>query len=108
MDSCRRFRDFAEDRHFVLGGHKLPFMGLPDRMRQLIENHEGALDRLRSALVQPLSAGQTFLPIFKREIGGGEYGLALVEAYAHCLHLWHRGEATRHLSDEGAWLFQMR
>ena len=107
MESCHRFAAMAEDRHFVLGGHKLPFVGLPTRMRQLIENHEGALARLRKALTSPLSAGEVFTPIFKREIGGGEYGLALVEAYAHCLFLWHAGEVTRALGDDGAFRFQM-
>ena len=27
----------------MLGGHKLPFTGLPKRMEQLIDNHHGAL-----------------------------------------------------------------
>ncbi|MEM7296310.1 MAG: MBL fold metallo-hydrolase, partial [Pseudomonadota bacterium] len=58
---------------------------------------------------EPRSAGECFGPIFKREISGGEYGLALGEALAHCLYLWHAGEADRQTRvGDGAWIFQMR
>ena len=76
-------------------------------MRQLQENHEGALDRLSRHLAEPRTAAECFQPLFMREIGGGEYGLALVEAMAHCLHLWHEGQATRVRRDDGAWLWQV-
>ena len=90
----------------MLGGHKLPFIGLAPRMRQLIENHHSALDRLHAHLSHPLSAGECFAPLFKRKIGDAEYGLALVEAMAHCLHLWHIGRATRDMRADGAYAFQ--
>jgi hypothetical protein len=76
-------------------------------MRQLHENHEGALERLARHLAQPRTAAECFPPLFLREIGAGEYGLALVEAMAHCLHLWHRGIATRERQEDGAWLWRV-
>jgi len=106
LESCARFADMAREDHFVLGGHKLPFTGLPLRMQQLIENHHGALKRLEEFLDTPKAAGDCFAPLFKRKIGSGEYGLALVEAYAHCQHLWKAGRASRTLSEEGAYLYQ--
>ena len=108
MESCTTFKTVATGRELVLPGHKLPFYGLSSRLDQLIENHESALDRLRSHLETPQTAGECFLPLFKREIRGGEYGLALVEAMAHCLHLWHLGDVTRARRDDGAWLWQMK
>ena len=107
LASCRRFTEHAAPEQLVLPGHKLPFTGLPTRLDQLIENHAGALDRLRSHLSEPKTAAECFLPIFKREITGDAYGLALVEAMAHCLHLWHQGEATRSRRDDGAWLWHV-
>jgi len=107
LEACAHLAPFATEEQLVLPGHKLPFTGLPTRLRQLAENHEGALDRLRRHLTEPRSAAECFLPIFKREIGDGEYGLALVEAMAHCLHLWHAGEASRERRDDGAWAFRM-
>lgn len=101
--SCRRLAPFATEDQLVLPGHKLPYTGLPMRMRQLEENHEGALDRLAGHLRMPRTAAECFAPLFLREIGPSEYGLALVEAMAHCLHLWHRGLAERERGEDGAW-----
>lgn len=105
LTSCRRFSEVATTRQLVLPGHKLPYRGLPLRIVQLIENHHGALDRLETHLREPHTAGDSFLPLFGREIGEGEYGLALAEALAHCLHLWHMGRAERWLDGE-RWLFR--
>jgi glyoxylase-like metal-dependent hydrolase (beta-lactamase superfamily II) len=108
LAACERLAPHATECQLVLPGHKLPYRGLPLRIEQLIGNHHGALNRLRECLVRPRTAAECFEPLFKRKIGTGEYGLALVEAMAHCLHLWHRGEATRTRRGDGAWLWQLR
>ncbi|MGR3367843.1 MAG: MBL fold metallo-hydrolase [Sagittula sp.] len=106
LDACERLSVLAREDHLVLGGHKLPFHGLPARMGQLISNHHGALERLEDFLSEPATAAGCFQPLFMRRIGAGEYGLALVEAMAHCLHLWHTGRATREVTEDGRWLFR--
>lgn len=106
LEACGRFAELAHESHLVLAGHKLPFTGLPVRMRQLIENHHGALDRLRAHLATPRTAAECFAPLFKRRIDEGTYGLALVESVAHLNHLLHAGEVTRSRSADGAWLWQ--
>lgn len=104
--SCKQFQAHATDEQLVLGGHKIPYTGLPKRLEQMIENHHSALARLLEHLDEPRSAGQCFKPLFKREIGRGEYGLALVEAVAHLNHLQQTGQASRRLSPDGVYLFQ--
>lgn len=109
LSSCRRFVEIAEDRHLVLPGHKLPFTGLPMRLRQMIDNHLGALDRLRNHLAAgPRTATECFPPLFKRPIGEGEYGLALVESVAHLNHLLHRNEVARTVREDGAWSWTLK
>jgi glyoxylase-like metal-dependent hydrolase (beta-lactamase superfamily II) len=108
LEACGRLSLLAREDHLVLGGHKLPFTGLPVRMRQLIENHHGALDRLRAHLDRPRTAADCFAPLFKRRIDRGTYGLALVEAVAHLNHLHQAGEITRHRRADGAWLWQVK
>lgn len=108
LSSCRRFAGIAEDRHFVLPGHKLPFSGLPDRLSQLIENHTSALDRLRDHLLTPRHAVECFTPVFGREIAGSAYGLAMVEAVGHLNHLLALGEVERQMSANGAWLWRLK
>lgn len=106
LDSCRAFMAHATDTQLVLPGHKLPFTGLPFRLSQMVENHESALTRLLAHLSTPKTAAQCFPPLFKREIGSAEHGLALVEAIAHLNCLLRRGHVTRHLTAQGAWAWQ--
>ena len=106
LEACERFLPMARDDQLVLGGHKLPFVGLPFRLHQLIENHHGALRRLQEFLQDPHAASECFPTLFKRRIGSGEYGLALVEAVAHVNHLYQQGLVSRSRRDDGAWLYQ--
>ncbi|MEM6304550.1 MAG: MBL fold metallo-hydrolase [Pseudomonadota bacterium] len=107
LEACERLAPLARADHLVLGGHKLPFTGLPRRMAQLIDNHHSALARLSDFIAEPKAASECFAPLFKRRIGEGEYGLALVEAVAHLSHLHQTGAATRSLRDsDGAWVYQ--
>ena len=106
--ACRTLQPFATDDHLVLPGHKLPFTGLPHRLRQMIDNHDHALDRLRDHLeTAPRTASECFAPLYKREIDAGTYGLALVEAVAHLNHLLALGEVTREQRSDGAWLWSL-
>lgn len=106
LTSCAKLRDHVGDAEpLVLPGHKLPFHGAAFRLTQLIENHEHALDRILDALDTPKTAAQLFLPIFKREIGGAQYGLALAESVAHMNYLHQSGRVRR--SDRGgAWMYE--
>ncbi|WP_159965332.1 MBL fold metallo-hydrolase [Profundibacterium mesophilum] len=105
ITACTRLLDCARDDQLVLPGHKLPFTGLPYRLRNLIDNHHAALGRLTDFLATAHSAAECFDLLYRRPIRGGEYGLALVEAMAHCQHLHHRGIAWRRERADGAWIF---
>lgn len=106
LESCARLRRVAGVADpLVLPGHKLPFRGAAFRLTQLMENHERALERVLAALESgPRSAAELFEPIFKREIGGSQYGLALAESVAHMNHLYRTGRVSRSLRD-GAWSY---
>jgi glyoxylase-like metal-dependent hydrolase (beta-lactamase superfamily II) len=106
LASCARLSAFARPDHLVLPGHKLPFTGLPLRLAQMMENHHSALRRLIAHLSEPRRASDCFLPLFKRQIGPAEYGLALVEAVAHLNHLTASGQAVREMGADGAWLWR--
>lgn len=106
LESCKRLSRFSNADQLVLPGHKLPYTGLPTRFKQLIDNHKGALSRLLGHLSTPRTASECFAPLFKRNIGSSEYGLALVEAVAHLNHLLIRGDVTREMREDGAWVWQ--
>jgi len=106
LTSCRRFQEVADDPHLVLPGHKLPFSGLPLRLAQKIASHEAALARLLAHLANPTRAVDCFGALYRRSLGPDDFGLALAETLAHlnCLH--RQGQIIRHLSAEGAWIWQ--
>ena len=106
LESCTRLAVPAHADQLVLPGHKLPFAGLPFRLGQMIENHHAALARLYTHLATPQVAVDCFVPLFRRQIGDGEHGLALVEAVAHLNHLHQVGRITRQRRADGAWLWQ--
>ncbi len=106
MAAVEGYVPHARADHLVLPGHKLPYTGLPTRLRQMADNHHGALARLLADLAQPRRATECFSALFKREIGDGEYGLALVEAIAHLNYLLRRGQVSRSLGDDGAWIWR--
>ncbi|WP_340107143.1 MBL fold metallo-hydrolase [Pikeienuella sp. HZG-20] len=108
LASCKKFLPLAKERHLALPGHNRPFTGLPKRLGQLIENHHGAIRRLRKRLVEPATAIECFDAIFKRPIKDGEFGLAMVEAIAHLNHMAATGEAERRLAPDGAYRFQLK
>ena len=91
-----------------MGGHKLPFTGLPLRLTQMIENHEGALERLKDWLSDEKTAAECFPPLFKRQIDEGTFGLALVETIAHLNHLRHKGQISRVMREDGAWVYKAK
>ena len=106
IESCERLAQYAHAGQLVLPGHKMPFRGLPARLRQLVGNHHGALERLLERLERPHLATECFDVLFKRKIDSGSFGLALVESMAHLNHLHHLGEVTRKRDDNGAWVWQ--
>ena len=108
LASTQAFAPFATKDQLVLPGHKLPYRGLPFRLAQMVANHESALARLRAHLAVPSTATECFAPLFRREIGAGEYGLALVEAVAHLNYLLQRGEVSRSMRHDGAWVWVIR
>lgn len=109
LEACERLSLLVHPDNLVLGGHKLPFTGLPKRMEQLIDNHHGCLKRLLAYIDTPKSGSECFAPLFKRKIGEAEYGLALVEAVAHLSHLYQTGLATRTMREtDGAWVYQAK
>ena len=108
LESCRALAVHACEEQLVLPGHKLPFTGLPFRLLQMVENHDQALDRLLEHLRIPRTAAGCFAPLFRREIGPAQHGLALVETIAHLNCLLRRGEVLRSLNPAGAWEWERR
>ena len=89
----------------MLPGHKLPYTGLPLRLAQMIENHDGALRDL-PRISTSADRRRLLRAALQAPDRPAEYGLAMAEAVAHLNHLLHAGTVSRTRRDDGAWLWQ--
>jgi glyoxylase-like metal-dependent hydrolase (beta-lactamase superfamily II) len=102
INSCRKLGAAIPAEALTLPSHNEPFEGLHDRLNNLIEGHEKALNRIMSRLRQePRRAVDLFGALFARKIGPDLIGMATGEAIAHANCLIGRGLAKRSVDAEG-------
>lgn len=102
ISSCAKLRDAIPADVLTLPAHNEPFLGLHDRLNNLIEGHEKALARVLHRLKQsPKRAVDLFGALFARKIGPDLVGMATGEAIAHANCLIGRGLARRVVDAEG-------
>lgn len=76
----------------VLSGHRLPFVGLHERVAALLAHHEARCDLILRACAEAPRTVWDLLPVlFPRRLDPHETGFALSEALAHVNHLAARG-----------------
>ncbi len=76
------------DTTLVLPAHNEPFTGIQERVRQMMEDHTGKLDRLKEHIAAaPRTATECFEILFKRKLSGLEYGMGTGEVLAHLRYL---------------------
>ena len=98
MDSHDKFLDLAPDT-FVLPAHNLPFYGVRERLRELINHHEDRMLDVEEHCVEPQPANALLPVLFKRKLDARQTMMALGEAIAHCHLLMHRNRLERNLVD---------
>ncbi len=99
LDSLERLRSLPSDT-LVLPSHGSPFYGLRHRIDDLRAHHEAQIAKLLSACVVPKSAYDVLRVLFRRELAGMHFMLALGEAVAHLEYLAHRGDLQRQTRGE--------
>jgi glyoxylase-like metal-dependent hydrolase (beta-lactamase superfamily II) len=104
MESHDKLLSTPEDT-FVLPAHNLPFFGVRERLRQLINHHEERMLALEEFCVEPQTANALLPVLFKRKLDPGQAMMALGEAIAHCHLLMYRDRIERTLHEDGAYRF---
>ena len=104
MDSHDKFLDIPADT-FVLPAHNLPFYGVRERLRDLINHHEDRMLAIEEYCVKPSTAKELLPVLFKRKLDPRQTMMALGEAIAHCHLLMHRNRLERALDDDGVYMF---
>ena len=104
MESHDKLLSTPEDT-FVLPAHNLPFFGVRERLRQLIDHHEERMLALEEFCVEPQTANALLPVLFKRKLDSRQTMMALGEAIAHCHLLMYRDRIERTLHEDGAYRF---
>ena len=94
LASLTRLEDRVGDETLVLPSHNAPFVGLHERLRELIIGHEDALRRVHGFIADRRRAIDLFELLFRRKVGLAQQGLATGESVAHLNCLIGRGLAA--------------
>jgi len=106
--SCSRIRERLPENLLVLPAHQTPFYGLHERLTQLIESHERALEQLYAFLAEPRRVVDCFVVLFNREIDDSVVQMASGEAHAHLNCLINRRLARMEMDSDGVMWFTQR
>ncbi len=104
MESHDKFLDTPEET-FVLPAHNLPFHGIRERLRELINHHEDRMLAIEETCDEPRTAKELLPVLFKRALNVRQTMMALGEAVAHCHLLMHRNRLRRNLDQDGRYRF---
>ncbi len=105
--SCKKLRAALPNDVLVLPSHNEPFIGLHERLDNLIDGHERALQRVLHRLSQgPKRAVDLFVALFARRIGPELQGMATGEAIAHLNCLIGRGLARAVADEQGVLYYE--
>ena len=83
INSCERFREILPSNLLVLPAHESLYEGVHERLTELIDWHEVALDKLYDLCAEPQRAVDTFPALFRSKITDMSYFPATGEAIAH-------------------------
>lgn len=104
-ESLKPYRSLPQDTT-VLPSHDGPFLGLHERIDQLLTHHENRLGKTLDACRQPKTLAQIMPSLFRRKLDIHNTGFALGEALAHVNHLWRLGELSREADSNGVWYYR--
>nr|WP_241664596.1 MBL fold metallo-hydrolase [Ningiella ruwaisensis] len=107
LATLKQFKSLSADT-VVLPSHKLPFIGLHQRVDELVSHHHAHLAALLKACKQARTVKQCLPVLFDRELNPHNLFFAIAEALAHLNYLVYCGQCTRELNDKGQWLFKAR
>ena len=94
------------DETFVLPAHNLPFFGVRERLRELIDHHEDRMLAIEEHCASQSATAKELLPVlFARELDPRQMMMALGEAIAHTHLLVHRNRLKRNLDKDGVYQF---
>ena len=106
LTSLRELRDHLPSDVLVLPSHGKPFRGAPERLNELIAEHEDGLDKLLELCAEPKRTIDTFSALFKGRISESNLMMATGESVAHLNYLLDQGRLEMTTDDNGVNWYQ--
>ena len=101
LDSCAKLETLLPTDTLVLPAHNEPFRGAKLRLKELIDGHESAMEKVVDMCAAPQRAVDLFPALFRTRITSGNYLMATGESLAHLNCLRSRGALTRNADKDG-------
>lgn len=103
LDSLTYLKSRIPEDVLVLPAHDAPFLGLHDRLDELLDHHRVSLEKLVRQLHEPKRVVDVFSTLFKRTVTREIMSLATGEAVAHLNHLLSTRGVIRECDPAGVW-----
>jgi len=106
LDSCSKLEALLPPETLVLPAHNEPFRGAKLRLKELIDGHEDAMEKVVALCETPQRAVDLFPALFRTRITSGNYLMATGESLAHLNCLRARAALDRTADADGVdWYF---
>jgi glyoxylase-like metal-dependent hydrolase (beta-lactamase superfamily II) len=103
LTSLERLKARIPHDVLVLPSHNSPFLGLHERLDQLLEHHRYSLEQLLAELSGRQRVVDVFKVLFKRPVTADIMNMATGEAVAHLNYLLFKNQAARERDPSGVW-----
>lgn len=105
LQSHRKLMQLPADT-LVFPAHNKPFLGLHERLQQLIDHHEERLQVVETLCAEPRTAAELMPLMFHRPVPDSQFTMALGECLAHLHLLMQRGRIERRLDTDGLYRYR--
>jgi glyoxylase-like metal-dependent hydrolase (beta-lactamase superfamily II) len=105
LDALNKMKQFDVER--VLPSHGEPFVGVQERIEQIIQHHEKRIDQLLDHIATWTSVYQACCHLFgNKNLNVHDLRFAIGETVAHLEYLVHQGVVNKLEDQSGWWLYQ--
>ncbi|WP_240615647.1 MBL fold metallo-hydrolase [Alteromonas facilis] len=104
LTTLQTFKALPKDT-FVLPSHRMPFVGLHERIDELTSHHLSHIENLLTHCETPRTVVECLPILFSRELTNQAMFFAVAEGIAHLNYLVFDGRIHRYLDDDGVYQY---
>lgn len=106
LHSCEKFKNHFNQETLVLPAHQEPFIGIKQRMQDLLDEHAKELDLCLDVIHnKDITAWEMCFKLFKRELNDISRIMAFGETLAHLKYLYLSSKVSKRLDRDGSEIY---